>query len=182
MSTIQLYALHCGGDLMAMAVFDPFDPEPARKVYNPYFLYVVKHPSGTLLFDSGAHPELATHPESRLGEAAAEFEVRLSPDDHIESRLSAIGLRPSDVDLSAIGGRAHRELPAPLPDRVAELLDEVEPVAVAGDDDGGRRLVDHAVDPVGAVLAADDVLADGHPRVRVDLTAGERLHAASIAG
>jgi N-acyl homoserine lactone hydrolase len=99
MSTIQLYALHCGGDLMTMAVFDPFDPEPARKVYNPYFLYVVKHPSGTLLFDSGAHPELATDPESRLGAAAADFEMRLSPDDHIERRLSAIGLRPSDVDL-----------------------------------------------------------------------------------
>jgi N-acyl homoserine lactone hydrolase len=99
MSTIQLYALHCGGDLMTMAVFDPFDPEPAKKVYNPYFLYVVKHPSGTLVFDSGAHPQLATDPESRLGGAAADFEMRLSPDDHVERRLSAIGLRPRDVDL-----------------------------------------------------------------------------------
>jgi N-acyl homoserine lactone hydrolase len=99
MSTIQLYALHCGGDLMTMAVFDPFDPQPARKVYNPYFFYVVKHPSGTLLFDSGAHPELASDPESRLGAAAADFEMRLGPDDHIERRLSAIGLRPGDVDL-----------------------------------------------------------------------------------
>src|SRR6266511_1929493 len=99
MSTIQLYALHCGGDLMTMAVFDPFDPEPAKKVYNPYFLYVVKHRSGTLVFDSGAHPQLATDPESRLGAAAADFEMRLSPDDHVERRLSTIGLRPSDVDL-----------------------------------------------------------------------------------
>ena len=84
---------------MTMAAFDPFDPEPGKKVYNPYFAYVVKHPSGTLLFDSGAHPQLATDPESRLGEAAADFEVRLGPDDHIERRLAAIGLRPEDVDL-----------------------------------------------------------------------------------
>ena len=99
MSTIQLYALHCGGDLMTMAAFDPFDPEPGKKVYNPYFLYVVKHPAGTLVFDSGAHPQLATDPELRLGPAAADFEVTLSPDDHVERRLAAIGLRPRDVDL-----------------------------------------------------------------------------------
>ena len=99
MSTIRLYALHCGGDLMTMAAFDPFDPEPAKKVYNPYFLYVITHPSGTLLFDSGAHPQLAVDPESRLGDAAADFAVQLGPDDHVERRLAAIGLRPDNVDL-----------------------------------------------------------------------------------
>jgi len=99
MSRMRLYALHCGGDLMTMAAFDPFDPEPGKKVYNPYFLYVVVHPSGTLVFDSGAHPELATNPEARLGEAAADFEVRLGPEDAADRRLAAIGLAPTDVDL-----------------------------------------------------------------------------------
>jgi glyoxylase-like metal-dependent hydrolase (beta-lactamase superfamily II) len=98
-SAIKLYALHCGGDLMTMAAFDPFDPEPGKKVYNPYFLYVVTHPSGTLLFDSGAHPELATDPRSRLGDAADDFEVRLGPDDHFERRLAVVGLQPGDVDV-----------------------------------------------------------------------------------
>lgn len=99
MSTIQLYALHCGGDMTDMAAFDPFDPDVGTKVYNPYFIYVIKHPSGTLLFDSGAHPELGTDPESRLGSAATDFEVRLSPEDHIERRLRVLGLRPRDIDL-----------------------------------------------------------------------------------
>jgi N-acyl homoserine lactone hydrolase len=99
MASMQLYALHCGGDLTDMAAFDPFDPNAGTKVYNPYFVYVVKHPDGTLLFDSGAHPVLGTDPESRLGEAAADFQVRLSPDDHIERRLAAIGLEPQDIDV-----------------------------------------------------------------------------------
>ncbi len=99
MTPIRLYALHCGGDVSDMAVFDPFDADVGTKVYNPYFFYVIQHPDGTLLFDSGTHPDLATQPEKRLGSAAADFEVRLSPEDNVESRLASIGLRPSDIDI-----------------------------------------------------------------------------------
>jgi glyoxylase-like metal-dependent hydrolase (beta-lactamase superfamily II) len=99
MSALKLYALHCGGDLMDMAAFDPFDPDVGTKVYNPYFMYVVMHPEGTVLFDSGAHPDLASDPESRLGPAAADFDMRLSADDHIERRLGTIGLSPGDIDV-----------------------------------------------------------------------------------
>jgi glyoxylase-like metal-dependent hydrolase (beta-lactamase superfamily II) len=99
MSELKLYALHCGGDLMDMAAFDPFDPDVGTKVYNPYFMYVVLHPEGTLLFDSGAHPELGRDPESRLGSAAADFDMRLSADDHVEPRLAMIGMTPGDVDV-----------------------------------------------------------------------------------
>jgi N-acyl homoserine lactone hydrolase len=99
MATMQLYAVHCGGDLSDMSTFDPFDPDVGTKVYNPYFFYVVKHPEGTLLFDSGVHPDLGTNPESRLGEAAADFQVRISPEDHIERRLASIGRKPTDIDV-----------------------------------------------------------------------------------
>jgi glyoxylase-like metal-dependent hydrolase (beta-lactamase superfamily II) len=99
MSALRLYALHCGGDLMDMAAFDPFDPDVGTKVYNPYFMYVVRHPQGTVLFDSGAHPQLASDPEARLGPAAADFDMRLSGDDHIERRLATIGLTPGDIDV-----------------------------------------------------------------------------------
>ena len=99
MASMQLFALHCGGDVMDMAAFDPFDPNVGTRVYNPYFFYVVKHPQGILLFDSGAHPTLATDPASRLGEAATDFDVRISPEDHIETRLASIGLKPRDIDI-----------------------------------------------------------------------------------
>ena len=99
MTSIRLYALHCGGDMMDMALFDPFDPATGTKVYNPYFMYVVTHPQGNVLFDSGAHPALRTDPESRLGEAAADFEMHLAPEDHVERRLAGIGMTPNDIDI-----------------------------------------------------------------------------------
>jgi N-acyl homoserine lactone hydrolase len=96
---MRLYALHCGGDLMDWAAFDPFDERVGTKVYNPYFMYVVTHPQGNLLLDSGAHPELGTDPEARLGSAAASFDARLTPDDQIERQLASIGLKPTDIDV-----------------------------------------------------------------------------------
>jgi glyoxylase-like metal-dependent hydrolase (beta-lactamase superfamily II) len=94
---MRLYALHCGGDLMDWAAFDPFDERVGTKVYNPYFMYVITHPRGNVLFDTGAHPQLGTDPEARLGAAAAAFDARLAPDDHIEKRLATIGLKPGDI-------------------------------------------------------------------------------------
>ena len=96
---MRLYALHCGGDYMDWAAFDPFDERVGTKVYNPYFMYVVTHPQGTVLFDSGAHPQMGTDPEARLGPAAASFEAQVTPDDQIERRLETIGLKPGDIDV-----------------------------------------------------------------------------------
>lgn len=99
MTALKLYALHCGGDIMDMALFDPSDAKVGTKVYNPYFMYVVTHPDGTVLFDNGAHPQLASSPSSRLGAAAEEFDMRLSPEDHVERRLATIGMTPGDIDV-----------------------------------------------------------------------------------
>src|ERR1700730_5420588 len=99
MAPLKLYALQCGGDMMDMALFDPFDANAGTKVYNPYFMYVVTHPQGNVLFDSGAHPDLGTNPQSRLGEAAADFDMRRSREDHVERCLATIGMTPRDIDL-----------------------------------------------------------------------------------
>jgi N-acyl homoserine lactone hydrolase len=96
---MRLYALHCGGDLSDMATFDPFDEHVGTKVYNPYFMYVITHPRGTVLFDSGVHPAMLTDPESRLGPATASFQVRMTADDTVERRLASIGMRLTDIDL-----------------------------------------------------------------------------------
>jgi N-acyl homoserine lactone hydrolase len=96
---MRLYALHCGGDYMDWAAFDPFDARAGTKVYNPYFMYVITHTRGNVLFDTGVHPQMGTDPEARLGPAAASFEVLMTPQDGIEGRLAMIGLTPSDIDL-----------------------------------------------------------------------------------
>jgi N-acyl homoserine lactone hydrolase len=96
---MKLHLLHCGGDLMDWAAFDPFDHRAGTKVYNPYFMYVITHPKGNVLFDSGVHPQMGTDPEARLGPAAADFDARVTPEDHIERRLASIELKPADIDL-----------------------------------------------------------------------------------
>lgn len=95
----RIYALHCGGDLSDWAVFDPFDEKVGTKAYNPYFMYVVVHPEGNLLFDSGVHPQMGTDPVARLGPAAAAFEVQMTPEDAIDRRLAMIDLKPQDIDI-----------------------------------------------------------------------------------
>ena len=62
-------------------------------------MYVITHPRGNVLFDSGVHPQMGTDPVARLGPAAAAFDARMTPEDHVERRLATIGLKPSDIDL-----------------------------------------------------------------------------------
>ncbi len=95
---IRIFALHCGGDVCDRAAFDPFDAAVGTKVYNPYFIYVITHPKGNVLFDSGAHPDLRVDPVARLGPAGADFEVKLSADDHLEACLARIDMTPKDID------------------------------------------------------------------------------------
>jgi glyoxylase-like metal-dependent hydrolase (beta-lactamase superfamily II) len=84
---------------MDWAAFDPFDERVGTKVYNPYFVYVITHPHGTVLFDTGIHPAMGVDPVARLGPAAAAFDTRLGPEDHIEACLGRIGMTPGDIDL-----------------------------------------------------------------------------------
>ena len=46
MSEVEIHALHCGGDMTDWGIFDPLDERRGEMVYNPYFVYVVKHPEG----------------------------------------------------------------------------------------------------------------------------------------
>ena len=96
---MRLYALHCGGDEMDWAAFDPFDQRVGTRAYNPYFMYVITHPRGNVLFDTGVHPQMGTDPEARLGPAAASFDAQITPDDQIEACLARIGMRAADIDL-----------------------------------------------------------------------------------
>lgn len=95
---MKLYAFHGGGERGDMAVFDPFDPNVGTKVEIPYFYYVIQHPAGNVLFDTGGHPSLIDNPRARLGAAADAFEILMQPGDDAVSKIATIGLRPGDVD------------------------------------------------------------------------------------
>lgn len=81
-----------------MAVFDPFDHNVGTKVYDPYFFYLVEHPRGLVLFDSGLHPTMRTDLRGRIGDSADAFAVEMADDDDVVSQLAKLGLRPDDVE------------------------------------------------------------------------------------
>src|SRR5581483_4483917 len=97
MGHVRIYAFHGGGEIADMSVFDPFHPEIGTKVQIPYFFYLVQHPDGNVLFDTGGHPDLVKDPRGRLGEAADAFEVTMEDGDEVVGQLSQAGFTPADV-------------------------------------------------------------------------------------
>jgi N-acyl homoserine lactone hydrolase len=80
-----------------MAVFDPFDPQPANKIDVPYFVYLIRHPQGDVLFDTGAHPQLGINPRERLGDAGDAFDLSIGPEDDVVSQLAALSVSVDDI-------------------------------------------------------------------------------------
>lgn len=95
---MRMYAFHCGSEKTMRSVFDPFDSDCGSMMHLPYFFYLIRHPEGDVLFDNGAHPALASNPRSRLGAAADLYDIVMTPDDDVVSRLRALG-----VEAEAIG-------------------------------------------------------------------------------
>ena len=95
---MKMFAFHCGGEKTLRSVFDPFDPDCGSTIHVPYFFYLIRHPDGDVLFDSGAHPGLLDDPRARLGDAADLYEIVMSRGDDVRSRLDSLG-----VDAEGIG-------------------------------------------------------------------------------
>ena len=60
--------------------------------------WLIEHPRGTVLFDTGLHPELRISLD-RLRGSMAKSSVLLPDGADLTARLSAAGWRPSDIDL-----------------------------------------------------------------------------------
>ena len=92
--SVRLFALTCGwltgpaGGFLAGA--------PGRlRVPVPAFL--IDHPGGKALFDSGLHPDAGRDPDARLGPAARVFEVELRDGEDVAARLAALGVDPAEI-------------------------------------------------------------------------------------
>jgi N-acyl homoserine lactone hydrolase len=94
---IRLYALHCGGEEADIAAFDPFDKSVGTTIKIPWFCFLITHPRGNVLFDTGGHPSLAVDARGRLGAHADLWSVTMRAGDDVASKLAEVGLRPSDI-------------------------------------------------------------------------------------
>ncbi|MDR2771838.1 MAG: N-acyl homoserine lactonase family protein [Clostridiales Family XIII bacterium] len=90
MAHIKLYVLE-NGKLVGPKTNSVADADPSELQTAPIFSVLIEHPDGPLLLDAGCHTdEKRQHPM-----IFKDFTMR--PEDHIESRLAALGVRPADI-------------------------------------------------------------------------------------
>jgi N-acyl homoserine lactone hydrolase len=92
---IRLFALGCGWLTMPFAGL--LDGEHGR-VRVPVPAFLVDHPRGRVVFDTGLHPESVSDPTARLGDLAAFFEPEIAHEEGLVPRLEALGVDPTCVE------------------------------------------------------------------------------------
>jgi glyoxylase-like metal-dependent hydrolase (beta-lactamase superfamily II) len=91
---MKLYAMTCGWLTSPLRNFLA-DAEGEIRVPVPCFL--IDHPRGPVLFDTGMHPQTQTDPHARLGVLADIFAVEFRAGEEVSGRLQAIGVDPARV-------------------------------------------------------------------------------------
>ena len=93
---VKLYALDCGSfEMKSTGMFSPnheYDGKPG-KLSDPCFL--IRHPSGDLVWDAGIPPSMASAPGQTL--AIMTYRAKL-----LEPQLAELGLKPADIEYFAI--------------------------------------------------------------------------------
>ena len=94
---LKIFALTCGhltGDLGRLM------EGGAGRVRMPVPAYLIEHPRGTALFDTGMHPDCQRDPAGRVGQRVAGlFAFDYHPGEEISARLDALGCDPKRIDL-----------------------------------------------------------------------------------
>jgi glyoxylase-like metal-dependent hydrolase (beta-lactamase superfamily II) len=65
----------------------------------PVPCYLIEHPKGRVLFDSGMHPAMRADAAARVGAASKYFTVHFEPGEEIGAQLEREGVAPGDVDV-----------------------------------------------------------------------------------
>jgi N-acyl homoserine lactone hydrolase len=92
--TLRMYALECGR--LTGRLKDMIEGEEGE-VELPIPTYVIEHPKGTVLFDTGMHPDLQTDPAGRLGRTARLFKFHYSKGEEVSAKLESIDRNPAKI-------------------------------------------------------------------------------------
>ena len=97
MSAPALYAFTCG---TVTGEFAHLMEGGEGEITVPIPVYLIEHPKGRALFDTGLHTDCQHDPASRLGERLMRlFRVGFRPGEEVSARLEAIGRDPGKIDL-----------------------------------------------------------------------------------
>jgi N-acyl homoserine lactone hydrolase len=111
----------------------------------PVYAWLVHHPRGTVLFDTGLSPEL------RAGDRVLSYEIDTSPSSTVAAQLAGIGVDPGEVD-TVVLSHCHFDHAGGV-----EMVPNARLVAQAGEL-AGLEGVGHPVEPIRGEY---DVFGDG---------------------
>lgn len=94
--SVRLFAFTCG---WLEASLDLFLPDHEGRIRVPVPSYLIEHPKGRAVFDTGMHPQTQTDARGRLGWLADVFDVGFAPGEELTGRLTAADVDPSRIDL-----------------------------------------------------------------------------------
>ena len=94
---MRVYALSCGSLEFDRSLFFPA-AQPGTKLVSPVSSYLIVHPRGKVVFDTGIHCDALADPVARLGKRVAGlFAIRSRAGEDVVSQLAILGLRPDDI-------------------------------------------------------------------------------------
>jgi N-acyl homoserine lactone hydrolase len=95
--TVKLYAFTCG---TVTGEFARLMEGGEGEITMPVPVYLIEHPKGRALFDTGLHPDCRYDPAGRLGTRLAElFRIGLRSGEDVGARLAAIDRDPGKINL-----------------------------------------------------------------------------------
>ena len=95
--TVKLFAFTCG---WLRGEFHRLMEGGEGEIDLPIPAYLIEHPKGAMLFDTGMHPDCQNDPAGRIGPRVTElFAFNYHPGEEVSARLTAIGRDPAKIDL-----------------------------------------------------------------------------------
>ncbi|MFP6806783.1 MAG: N-acyl homoserine lactonase family protein [Pseudomonadales bacterium] len=92
---IKVYAMTCGW--MTMSLTSLLRHESGM-IKIPVPCYLIVHPKGKVLFDTGLHSDMISSPCERLGVLAPFFEIHYEESEDLAARLAQLDLSVDDID------------------------------------------------------------------------------------
>src|SRR5262245_54999874 len=94
---MRVYAFTCG---TVTCEFGRLMEGGEGEITAPITVFLIEHPKGTVVFDTGLHPDCQHNPAARLGERlASAFKIGFASGEEVSARLEAIDRDPAKIDL-----------------------------------------------------------------------------------
>jgi len=93
--TIKIYGMTCGWLNMP---FGDFLKGEEGQIRAPVLSYLIEHPKGRIVFDSGMHKSMQDDPKARIGEWADYFGIEFQVGEDLAARLGQLDVAVESVD------------------------------------------------------------------------------------